>query len=156
MKHLKAWALVFVIVAIFLMPVFVSGAEELQGTISVVRNNARQITGANLLVGSQEYSIVMDENGRSIAQTYEHKEIKVECDLNGNQLKAITWKHIKPPPSPEPVYEEPEPEPEDEENEDGDEDKEESENDEDSDEDSDENEDEDANEDEDEENSKRR
>jgi hypothetical protein len=85
-------------------------AAELKGSVSVERDNARQITGAFLHVGNQPYSIIMDENGRSLAQMYEHKELKVECTINGNQIKLDTWEEIKPPPSaPEPVYNDPEP-----------------------------------------------
>ncbi|GAB4272781.1 MAG: hypothetical protein Kow0029_11830 [Candidatus Rifleibacteriota bacterium] len=87
----------------------VASATEIKGTVSVKRNNARQIVGAELNSGSKVYEIVMDENGKSIAQMYEHKEIKLDCTIQGNSLKAITWEEIRMPSSPEPVYNEPEP-----------------------------------------------
>ncbi|MDN5278986.1 MAG: hypothetical protein PWR01_2951 [Clostridiales bacterium] len=84
-------------------------ATELKGSVSVIRDNARQISGAILHVGNQEYSIVMDENGRSLAQMYEHKDLKVDCTVEGKNIKVDTWEEIKAPSSPEPQYNEPEP-----------------------------------------------
>lgn len=100
---LLALALFFSVASVF--------AAELKGSVSVSRNNSRQIDGAILHVGNQEYEIVMDENGKSLAQMYEHKDIKVSCNVDGKKITVETWEEIRNA-SPEPAYKEPEPEPE--------------------------------------------
>ena len=84
-------------------------AADYRGTVAVTRNNARQITGATLNAGPNEYQIVLDENGKSLAEMYEHKELKITGSLSGNQITAETWEEIKSASAPEPAYNEPEP-----------------------------------------------
>ncbi len=84
-------------------------AARLSGSVSVTRNNARQIVGAILNAGGQEYEIVMDENGKSLAQMYEHKDLKVECAIDGKKITVETWQEIKSASSSAPAYNEPEP-----------------------------------------------
>ncbi|MEW6711842.1 MAG: hypothetical protein AB1403_18615 [Candidatus Riflebacteria bacterium] len=84
-------------------------AAQLSGSVSVTRNNARQIVGAILTAGGQEYEIVMDENGKSLAQMYEHKDLKVECAIDGKKITVETWQEIKSAASSAPAYNEPEP-----------------------------------------------
>ncbi len=82
-------------------------AEVITGTISLERSPGRNITGAKLNTDSVSYSIVMDENGKSLANFYEHKTVKIEGTLSGSSLTAQTWEEIRPEYKPEPVYEEP-------------------------------------------------
>ncbi|MFZ5950712.1 MAG: hypothetical protein ACOYXC_08400 [Candidatus Rifleibacteriota bacterium] len=84
-------------------------AAQLSGSVSVTRNNARQIVGATLHAGGQEYEIVMDENGKSLAQMYEHKDLKVDCTIDGKKITVETWQEIKSASSSGPAYKEPEP-----------------------------------------------
>jgi Mg-chelatase subunit ChlI len=84
-------------------------AGDLKGTVSVKRNNSRQIIGACLHVGNQEYEIVMDENGKSLAEMYEHKDLQVSGSVDGNKITVETWSEIRSASAPEPAYKEPEP-----------------------------------------------
>jgi hypothetical protein len=85
-------------------PVF---AEVITGTISLERSPGRNVTGAKLNTESVSYSIVLDENGKSLANFYEHKTVKVEGNLSGSDLTVQTWEEIRPEYKSEPVYEEP-------------------------------------------------
>lgn len=76
-------------------------AATFSGMITVTRDASRQIVGAVLETNNRDgagqpvtYNIVMDENGRAIAEQYENKDIKIDGMLNGKEIKADTWESV--------------------------------------------------------------
>lgn len=113
-------------------------ASIVSGTIQVTRDSSRTINGAIIVTEKRDaagkpiaLTLVMDENGKAIAQQYENKQIKIEGNVQGKNLTADTWKEIKDNsfsnsfvPDPEPSRDEEESYEEDEENSDEEEDSE--------------------------------
>jgi len=93
-------------------------AASYKGMIVVTRDSSRSISGAVLETQNRDgsgqpvtYNIVMDDNGKAVAEQYENKDIKIEGTLKGRDLTVIEWIGIKEPSSGDSSYSEPEPQP---------------------------------------------
>ncbi len=87
---------------IMLGAIQVNAASVVSGTIQVTRDSSRTINGAIIVTEKRDaagkpiaLTLVMDENGKAIAQQYENKQIKIEGNVQGKNLTADTWKEIK-------------------------------------------------------------
>ncbi|MBR4570487.1 MAG: hypothetical protein IKO19_07485, partial [Candidatus Riflebacteria bacterium] len=77
-------------------------AASITGTVQLTRDSSRSINGAYLVTEKKDSSgkpialvIVLDENGKAIAQQYENKQIRIDGNVQGRNLTAIEWKEIK-------------------------------------------------------------
>ena len=77
-------------------------AASITGTVQLTRDSSRSVNGAYLVTEKKDASgkpialvIVLDENGKAIAQQYENKQIKIDGNVNGRNLTAIEWKEIR-------------------------------------------------------------
>ena len=85
----------------FAMSLTSVSAAFFSGMITVTRDASRQISGAVLQTNNRDgagnpvtYALVMDENGKAIAEQYENKDIKIEGTLVGKEIKADTWESV--------------------------------------------------------------
>lgn len=92
-------------------------AATYSGMITATRDSSRSIVSAVLETANRDgagnpvsFDLVMDENGKAIAEQYENKDIKIDGTLNGKSLTADTWEGLSQPApasrEPEPSYEE--------------------------------------------------
>ena len=77
-------------------------AASITGTVQLTRDSSRSVNGAYLVTEKKDASgkpialvIVLDENGKAIAQQYENKQIRIDGNVNGRNLTAIEWKEIR-------------------------------------------------------------
>ena len=77
-------------------------AASITGTIQLTRDSSRSVNGVYLVTEKKDASgkpialvVVLDENGRAIAQQYENKQIRIDGNVSGRNLTAIEWKEIK-------------------------------------------------------------
>jgi len=85
----------------FAMSLTSVSAAFFSGMITVSRDASRKISGATLQTNNRDgagnpvtYALVMDENGKAIAEQYENKDIKIEGTLVGKEIKADTWESV--------------------------------------------------------------
>jgi len=119
---MKKTLVMFLCLAIFVGICGAVSAATISGLVTVTRDASRAIVSAVIETSNRDnsgspviYNIVMDENGRAIAQQYENNEVNIEGAVSGKDITADTWSRVKRPPGSEPAYSEPEPEPEEEE-----------------------------------------
>lgn len=77
-------------------------AATVTGMIQATRDASRTINGAFVITEKKDaagkkiaLALVMDENGKAIAQQYENKTVKIEGNVSGRNLTADTWKEVK-------------------------------------------------------------
>ena len=77
-------------------------AASITGTIQLTRDSSRSINGAYLVTERKDPSgkpialvLVLDENGKAIAQQYENKQIRIDGNVQGRNLTAVEWKEVK-------------------------------------------------------------
>ena len=77
-------------------------AASVTGMIQATRDASRAINGAYIITEKKDaagkkiaLALVMDENGKAIAQQYENKTVKIEGNVSGRNLTADTWKEVK-------------------------------------------------------------
>ena len=77
-------------------------AASITGTIQLTRDSSRSINGAYLVTEKKDPSgkpialvLVLDENGKAIAQQYENKQIRIDGNVQGRNLTAVEWKEVK-------------------------------------------------------------
>ena len=97
----KSLTKIIVTSLIILGAVQVSSADYI-GTIQCKRDASRSIVGAILITDKKNaqgktiaYNLVMDENGKAIAQQYENKQVKIAGTNKSGQLTASEWKEVK-------------------------------------------------------------
>ena len=117
--YLRVFVLVLGFIALFSS---VSEATSVSGTVYVKRNQAREIVGCIIDTGRVNAAgkkigvpILLDENGKSIAQQCENQKVTLEGSVGSDKrFKATTWKvekdmtyaNEKYTPEPEPKEEE--------------------------------------------------
>lgn len=90
-------------------------AASYSGMITATRDASRSIVSAVLETANRDgagnpvtYNIVMDENGRAIAEQYENKDVKIDGILKGKDITVDTWEGLNQPAAassePEPSY----------------------------------------------------
>lgn len=115
---------IFVCLLASVMPVM---AASYSGMITATRDASRSIVSAVLETTNRDgagnpvtFNIVMNENGKAVAEQYENKDVKIDGALQGKDLTVDTWEGINLPASsgssgssgssePEPSYDEPAP-----------------------------------------------
>lgn len=89
MKHLLTMVCIIAMALLFSAPIYSqddAASDSLIGTISTIKGSAAEVIGANLQAETYDendnivtisYSVVMDENGKEIAEKFDGKEIQV-------------------------------------------------------------------------------
>ncbi len=92
----------FIAASLILLGAAQVSAANVNGTIQVTRDSSRSINAAYLVTERKDSSgkpialvLVMDENGKAIAQQYENKMVKIEGKIQGSNITAETWKELK-------------------------------------------------------------
>ena len=89
----------------FAMSLTSVSAAFFSGMITVTRDASRQISGAVLQTNNRDgagnpvtYALVMDENGKAIAEQYENKDIKIEAlqnaRLDDNKTHTVDYREM--------------------------------------------------------------